>query len=153
MGPLKAYEIVARYLDGNVAGECYAASEAIYHLAGGKAAGLVPCVVRMPDGGTHWFLRWGATVLDATARQYTHPVRCFACRHTLEDHERLGWSCDCQCPTHAVTIPYDRARGCGFLTRNPSRRAAAIILGARMPLQDCRSGKNAPLGPEEPPAK
>jgi hypothetical protein len=123
MGPLKAYEVVARYLDGNVAGECYAASEAIYHLAGGKAAGLVPCVVRMPDGGTHWFLRWGAVVLDVTARQYRGAVR------------------------------YERARGCGFLTRHPSRRAAAIMREAVLPLQDCRSGKNAPLGPEKAPAK
>lgn len=32
-----------------------------------------------------------------------NPERCAACRHTLKDHEDLGWSCDCAiCPWKKV---------------------------------------------------
>ena len=47
-------------------GQCYPASEAVYHLLGGKASGYTP--VR---GGGHWWLRRpDGTILDVTAEQY-----------------------------------------------------------------------------------
>lgn len=80
-----------------MAGHCYVASEALYHLLGGKAAGLVPQVIQH-EGGTHWFLRGpGGQILDPTADQFKTPV------------------------------PYAEARGAGFLTRNPSKRARVVI--------------------------
>src|SRR5438270_159344 len=27
-----------------------------------------------------------------------HDERCPKCKHTLEDHDNMGWTCDCQCP-------------------------------------------------------
>lgn len=58
---------------------------------------LKPCVVRH-EGGTHWFMRRRCgAVVDPTAAQFATPV------------------------------PYDRGRGCGFLTAAPSRRAAALL--------------------------
>src|SRR5689334_21414353 len=39
-----------------MAGHCYVASEALYHLLGGKEAGLKPQVIQH-EGGPHWFLR------------------------------------------------------------------------------------------------
>ena len=82
------------------AGHCYAASEALYHALGGREAGYRPCVARC-EGGAHWFLRdrFG-DVLDPTAGQFPYGVRMelYAC-----------------------------ARGCGFLTRAPSKRARTIL--------------------------
>ncbi len=78
------------------AGHCYAASEALYHILGGRDAGLTPMVITH-EGGTHWFLRGPNGPVDPTADQFDTPV------------------------------PYHLARGCGFLTRQPSKRAAEII--------------------------
>ncbi len=78
-------------------GHCYAASEAAFHILGGKAAGWSACVVRH-EGGVHWFIRHsGGTILDITARQFRTPVS------------------------------YTEARRIGFLTKGPSARAREII--------------------------
>ncbi len=78
-------------------GNCYAASEAAYHLLGGKAAGWTPQVMQW-EGGTHWFLRHASgLVLDLTAAQFES------------------------------TPDYSLSRGCGFLTREPSARAADLM--------------------------
>ncbi len=81
---------------------CYAASEALYHLLGGKAAGLKPETVRH-EGGPHWHLRDTITglVLDPTFDQFDTPP------------------------------PYDQGVGRGFLTKQPSKRAAEIIRRVR----------------------
>lgn len=79
------------------AGHCYVASEAYFHLAGGKQAGLKAkgCV---HEGAQHWWLEDQAgRVIDLTAEQFATPV------------------------------PYDQGRGRGFLTREPSRRAQTVI--------------------------
>lgn len=78
------------------AGHCYAASEALYHLLGGKAAGLTPMQIRH-EGDSHWFLRSPDGPLDPTADQFATPVS------------------------------YEQATGRGFLTREPSSRAAEIL--------------------------
>lgn len=51
------------------------------------------------EGGTHWFLksRIDDSILDVTSSQFYSPV------------------------------PYDQARGCGFLTKSPSKRARKLI--------------------------
>jgi hypothetical protein len=78
-------------------GNCYVTSEALYHLLGGRAAGWKPMTMRH-EGDTHWFLRHDSgTIVDATASQFKQ----------LPD--------------------YTKARGCGFLTRQPSKRAAALM--------------------------
>lgn len=81
-------------------GNCYVASEAIYHLTGGASGVWRPQVVRV-GRETHWFLRHRLTgeILDVTATQFA-----------------------------GTPIPYHRARGCGFLTKKPSRRARALML-------------------------
>lgn len=83
-------------------GNCYAAAEALYHILGGKAAGLVPQVLRLPNGETHWYLRAYA-------------------RGPVIDPSRLQFPPD--------RLPnYNQGRGCGFLTKQPSKRAQALIL-------------------------
>lgn len=80
-------------------GNCYVAAEALYHLLGGKNSGWVPQVMSV-GLDTHWFLRHRATglVVDPTARQF------------------------------GKTPPrYEAARGTGFLTKGPSRRAKALM--------------------------
>lgn len=89
-----------------LAGHCYAASEALYHLLGGRESGWTPCVLShrtwpegLDPGQTHWFIRHKATgeVLDPTAGQFP------------------------------ADVDYARAVGSGFLTKDPSKRARAII--------------------------
>lgn len=80
-----------------MAGHCYAASEALYHLMGGTTAGLTPMQV-YHEGGSHWFLRGPeGEIIDPTHGQFETPV------------------------------PYADARGRGFLTAAPSKRARTIM--------------------------
>jgi hypothetical protein len=73
------------------------ASEALYHLCGGAESGLVPCSVRH-EGTVHWYLRTLTNdPVDPTAAQFKTPV------------------------------PYDKGRGRGFLTKQPSKRAWTVI--------------------------
>lgn len=78
-------------------GNCYVASEALYHLLGGKAQGWTPMSMKH-EGDTHWFLRHASgVVLDPTASQFK------------------------------IAPDYTRARGRGFLTKSPSRRALKLM--------------------------
>ncbi len=88
-----------------LAGHCYAASEALYHLLGGQDSGYVPQQVHH-EGASHWYLRHGQTghIIDPTADQFQDPV------------------------------PYDQGKGKGFLTAKPSHRARIIIERAMNPL-------------------
>lgn len=86
-----------------MAGHCYVASEALWHVLGGMQSEWRPEVL---DAGTckHWYLRSKRTrlVLDVTGDQFeTQP-------------------------------PYENGRGCGFLTKQPSKRAAELIKRARL---------------------
>lgn len=81
-------------------GNCYVTCEALYHLLGGKDGGLTPMVVRH-EGATHWFLMLSVhnynIILDPTVGQFK------------------------------TDPPYPKARGCGFLTRKPSKRAQQLM--------------------------
>lgn len=79
-------------------GQCYVATEAYYHLIGGPASGFTPMFIHH-EGEPHWFLKNKSTgeIIDLTAGQFRTPV------------------------------PYDQARGKGFLTREPSRRAQQVM--------------------------
>ena len=86
--------------DDKTFGHCYAASEALYHLLGGKSAGLTPQVGR-DENGTHWWLKdKSGKILDPTAGQFT---------------------------IKGKKPPYENGKSCGFLTKNPSKRAQKII--------------------------
>ncbi|AFO71713.1 hypothetical protein phiCbK_198 [Caulobacter phage phiCbK] len=83
------------------AGHCYVASEALWHLLDGWDGGWRPMVGRDPDGGTHWWLEAaGGYRADPTADQYL-----------------------CE----GLEPPYAAGRRCGFLTKQPSKRAAVVI--------------------------
>ncbi len=83
-------------------GNCYVASEALYHLLGGKAAGWKPMHLRLDapaPANSHWFLQHkNGTILDPTVQQF---------KFALPD--------------------YSAARGCGFLTTKPSKRAVILM--------------------------
>lgn len=82
-------------------GHCYSASEAIYHMLGGKASGLRPANGRDANGVVHWWLKSkDGRIIDPTATQYTS----------------IG-----------LNPPYEAGKGGGFLTKEPSRRAQTII--------------------------
>ncbi len=84
-------------------GHCYAASEALYHLIGGKEAGFVPCVASFVEDNekfTHWWIRNGSDIYDPTASQFTEVGK---------------------------EPPYNLGKGAGFLTKSPSKRAQEII--------------------------
>lgn len=78
-------------------GNCYVTSEALFHLMGGAAAGWKPMSMHH-EGDTHWFLKHASgMIVDATVSQFK----------TKPD--------------------YNLARGKGFLTRLPSKRARALM--------------------------
>lgn len=86
-----------RGLENPYAGHCYVASEALYHLLGGKDAGYKPMFIKH-EGEPHWFLSGpNGEIIDATAEQFSTPV------------------------------PYEKAIGKGFLTSKPSARAQEVI--------------------------
>ena len=81
-------------------GNCYVTCEALYHLLGGKAVGLVPMCLKH-EGDTHWYLELrtptGNHIIDPTVSQFK----------TLPD--------------------YSVGRGSGFLTKKPSKRARKLM--------------------------
>jgi len=78
-------------------GHCYVAAEAAYHILGGKDKGWTPMNVQH-EGDSHWFLKHSSgKILDPTAKQFKTPV------------------------------PYETAKGKGFLTKQPSARAKKLI--------------------------
>lgn len=81
-----------------LAGHCYVASEAAYHLLGGPTVGWWrPATVRH-EGAVHWYLVGNDGVpLDLTASQFCTPV------------------------------PYHLGRRRGFLTTAPSKRAQVVL--------------------------
>ena len=85
-------------------GHCYAAAEALYHFLGGKEAGYTPQVASFMEGDikcTHWWIKYkNGDILDPTAEQFT----------------AIGYE-----------PPYTSSKGAGFLTKNPSKRAAVIM--------------------------
>lgn len=89
-------------------GNCYAAAEALYHILGGKKAGWKPMVIprAWPRNDSHWFLQ-----------REPYP-RCPRELVQILDPSRLQF-------THEP--PYHLARGCGFLTKRPSRKARDLM--------------------------
>lgn len=86
-----------RGLKNRLAGHCYVATEALYHMAGGKRYGFKPMFIRH-ENEPHWFLQsFGGAVYDITAEQFDSAVK------------------------------YENAKGKGFLTRRPSKRAKIVI--------------------------
>ena len=102
---LKPYWRDQQKATGNLlTGHCYAATEACYHLLGGKSNELKPHILTnktfpegLKKGETHWFLKSDDAVLDPTEKQFTMPV------------------------------PYEKGRRQAFLTKSPSKRARIIM--------------------------
>ena len=81
----------------HLAGHCYVACEALYHRWGGREAGWTPQSIRH-EGAPHWYLRHAEHgVVDPTAGQFR------------------------------TAVPYSKGTGRGFLTRQPSKRARALM--------------------------
>lgn len=86
-------------------GNCYVTCESLYHLLGGKRAGYTPHTLRH-EGDVHWYLvhRIGSSsgaeiqlIVDPTASQFKTPP------------------------------DYTQGRARGFLTKQPSKRARAMM--------------------------
>lgn len=87
-------------MNNNKRGNCYYTSEALYHILGGKAAGWKPMRMSVPVVGSHWFLKHeSGLIIDATVRQFSKNTK----------------------------VNYAKAKGCGFLTKKPSRYARMMI--------------------------
>lgn len=81
-----------------LAGHCYVASEALYHMLGGSEKGWTPHTIQH-EGGPHWYLKHkhSGAILDPTANQFK------------------------------TKVPYEKGRGCGFLTKQPSKRTQTVL--------------------------
>lgn len=96
-------------------GFCFAATNAVYFMLGGKKAGLTPMVASYTDDSgqrsTHWWLRTSSgDFIDPTADQYT---------------------------AFGEKPPYEMGKGCGFCKSNdsPTRAGSKIILMAQKKLR------------------
>lgn len=92
-------------------GSCYHTCEALFHLMG-KPANVTPHVLKH-EGDTHWYLvqkffvaedKFVTNIIDPTRKQFKTPP------------------------------DYTKGRGCGFLTKLPSKRARDLM--ERMLWQD-----------------
>lgn len=93
-------KIIKKEINHPTAGHCYAASEALYHILGGKEKGFKPFVSKHKNK-THWWIEdKNGNILDPTAEQ-------FYFKNELP--------------------PYKNKRGNGYLTKLPSKRAQIII--------------------------
>lgn len=82
-------------------GHCYVASEALFHLAGGKASGLSIKRARDASNISHWWLESEeGQIFDPTSEQYEH---------------------------FGTKPPYDSGVSTGFLTKTPSKRAQVLM--------------------------
>ena len=81
-------------------GHCYVATEVLYHLMNSKE--VKPCCGKDEQGVVHWWLQYknSGKRIDVTSEQYSSVDK---------------------------TPPYDVGRGCGFLTKQPSKRAQIVI--------------------------
>jgi len=80
-----------------LAGHCYVASEAIFHLLGGKEAGYKAMFIKH-EGEPHWWLLGpNKKIIDVTVEQFK----------TMPN--------------------YKKSRCIGFLTKQPSKRAVRVI--------------------------
>lgn len=78
-------------------GHCYVASEAAYHMLGGKEKGWTPQFIRHV-GRAHWYLKHeSGQILDLTANQFRTP------------------------------IDYSEGRGKGFMTKQPCKRTQLLL--------------------------
>jgi len=83
---------------GPLAGHCYVATQALWHLMGGAQSGYTPHSGPAPGNDTHWWLVQQQTghVLDPTASQFP-------------------------------SYDYSKGTGRGFLTKDPSQRARVVM--------------------------
>lgn len=80
-------------------GNCYVTCEALWHLLGGKKSGWTPQYIKVGKE-THWFLRHDIGIaLDPTKKQFPKEI----------------------------IISHWKAKGCGFLTKKPSKRARKLM--------------------------
>lgn len=78
-------------------GNCYVTCEALYHLFGGLNSEWKPMNMKH-EGDSHWFLKHkSGIIIDPTASQFNN------------------------------TPDYSLARGRGFLTKEPSKRAKKMM--------------------------
>jgi len=97
----------------NTFGHCYVASEAAYYLLGGKEEGWKP--MHMTHlGASHWFLKHeSGFILDLTYNQFKSP------------------------------LDYSKARGSGFLTKEPSKRAKKLLMKINVSMRVAKIKKSA----------
>jgi hypothetical protein len=78
-------------------GHCYVVSEAAYYLLGGKDAGWTPHCMKV-NSTNHWFLKHSSDfILDITKHQFISK------------------------------LDYSKAKGKGFLTKEPSKRTRILL--------------------------
>lgn len=106
-----------------VAGHCAVASEAFYHLAGGKEAGFIPVVCGYHNDG-RGALDFGRPAPDGW-RKETH----WWIRGPLNGERGKGAIHDITAGQYPGPFPYDHGRPTGFMQpqRLPSRRAQVVI--------------------------
>lgn len=108
-------------------GNCYVVTEALYHILGGKESGWEPRVMRLPTGDTHWFLaKWvRVEVFNGCWREYLEVL----------DSSRLQFM--------GQLPDYYLGRRCGFMTRQPSKRARDLMYQMTWSVKPCKRKRSS----------
>lgn len=123
----KKYAATLTAEDPPETGHCAVASEAFYHLAGGKAAGFVPavCSYALRDDGSMAFGAEKQELLAAGARRETH----WWVRGPHHDQAGAGAIFDVTQRQYRGAFPYAEGHNTGFMQpqRKASKRAQVVI--------------------------
>lgn len=111
-------------------GHCAVASEAFYHLAGGRQAGFIPVVCGYTVTAD------GRMVFDAAARAAAHAESAACAREThwwirgpKNGCRGAGAVFDVTAAQYGFPFPYEKGRNTGFMQpqQKPSKRAQVVI--------------------------
>jgi hypothetical protein len=116
--------------DPKETGHCAVASEAFYHLAGGKAAGFMPVVCGYtvtPDGKMHYGPA-RATAERETPSDYVRETHWWI-RGPKDGKRGAGAVFDVTAGQYDFAFPYENGHNTGFMQpqQKPSKRAQVVI--------------------------
>jgi hypothetical protein len=109
-------------------GHCAVASEAFYHIAGGRKAGFMPVVCGYAaDGRGH--MKFGAEKIDALKNDRWHKETHWWVRGPKDGARGAGGIFDVTVRQYPEPFPYENGHNTGFMQpqQKPSKRAQTVI--------------------------
>jgi hypothetical protein len=109
-------------------GHCAVASEAFYHIAGGRKAGFMPVVCGYASDG-QGKMKFGAEKIEALKNSSWHKETHWWVRGPKEGRRGQGRILDVTARQYPEAFPYEQGHNTGFMQpqQKPSKRAQVVI--------------------------